>query len=70
MMLTIVPHPADNISELLAQSRVQSAYFVVARRGKNASAHSSSARRRAISRRSQLYFELPAAFKRWSGGSL
>jgi hypothetical protein len=40
--------------ELLAQSRVKSAYFVVARRGKNASARSSSARRRAISRRSQL----------------
>ena len=39
---------------------MQSAYFVVARRGKNASAHSSSARRRAISRRSQLYFELLA----------
>jgi hypothetical protein len=34
--------------------RVESAYFVVARRGKNASARSSSARRRAISRRSQL----------------
>jgi hypothetical protein len=39
--------------ELLAQSRMESAYFVVARRGKNASAPSSSARRRAISRRSQ-----------------
>ena len=32
----------------------QPAYFVVAHRGKNASARSSSARRRAISRRSQL----------------
>jgi mannose-6-phosphate isomerase-like protein (cupin superfamily) len=31
--------------ELLAQSRVEPAYFVVARRGKNASARSSSARR-------------------------
>jgi hypothetical protein len=40
--------------ELLAQSRMESAYFVVARRGKNAYAPSSSARRRAISRRSQL----------------
>jgi hypothetical protein len=40
--------------ELLAQSRGEPAYFVVARRGKNASAPSSSARRRAISRRSQL----------------
>jgi phosphatidate cytidylyltransferase len=40
--------------ELLAQSRVESAYFVGARRGKNASAPFSSARRRAISRRSQL----------------
>ena len=59
MVKTIVPHATDSISELLAQSRVQSAYFVVARRGKNASAHSSSARRRAILRRSQLYFELP-----------
>ena len=34
--------------ELLAQSRVAPAYFVVACRGKNASAPSSSARRRAI----------------------
>jgi hypothetical protein len=31
---------------------VEPAYFVVTRRGKNASAHSSSARRRAIFRRS------------------
>ena len=47
--------------ELLAQSRVESAYFVVARRGKDASAHSSSARRRAIFRRSQpLVLELLA----------
>jgi hypothetical protein len=44
----------DQLFELLAQSRLASAYFVVARRGKNASARSSSARRRAISRRSQL----------------
>ena len=42
--------------KLLAQSRVESAYFVVSRGGKNASAHSFSARRRAISRRSQLFF--------------
>jgi hypothetical protein len=33
---------------------VESAYFVVARRGKNPSARSSSARRRALPRRSQL----------------
>jgi hypothetical protein len=44
--------------ELLAQSRVEPAYFVVARREKNASAPSSSARRRAISRRSQLVLGL------------
>jgi hypothetical protein len=48
--------------ELLAQSRVEFADFVVARRGKNASARSSSARRRAIFRRSQLSFEL---FAQW-----
>ena len=41
-------------SELLAQSREESAYFVVARRGNSVSAPSSSARRCAISRRSQL----------------
>src|SRR4029453_1724942 len=47
-------HLAPFDLELLAQSRAESAYFVVARSGKSASAHSSSARRRAIFRRSQL----------------
>jgi hypothetical protein len=37
----------------LAQSRGESAAVVVTRKGKNASAHSSSVRRRAISRRSR-----------------
>jgi hypothetical protein len=45
---------AADFCELLAQSRVDPAYFVVARRGKNASARFSSARRRAIFRRSLL----------------
>jgi hypothetical protein len=40
--------------KLLAQSREAPTYFVVARRGKSASVSSSSAPRRAISRRSQL----------------
>ena len=58
--------------ELLAQSRVEPAYFVVARRGKNGSRcpllaplaedgaprQPGSARRRAISRRSQLVLGL------------
>jgi hypothetical protein len=48
------------MSELLAQSRVEPAYFVVARKGKNAFALSSSARQRAISRRSRLVSELLA----------
>ena len=43
-----VPDARSSIFELLAQSRVKSAYFVVARRRKNVSARSSSARRRAI----------------------
>ena len=40
--------------ELLVQSRLASGYFVVARRGKNASAHYFSARRRAIYRLAAL----------------
>ncbi len=49
----LIPGP-DAFLELLAQSRLESAYFVVARRGNYASAPFSSARRCAISRRSQL----------------
>jgi hypothetical protein len=49
--------------ELLAQSRVESAYFVLARGGKNASAPASSARRRAISRRSQLVILGPVGLR-------
>ena len=50
--------------ELLAQSRVESAYFVVARRGKNASARSSSARRRAISDARSPFFGAARAIAR------
>jgi hypothetical protein len=44
--------------QLLAHRAHRSAYFVVARRGKNASAPSSSARRARDSRRSQLVLTL------------
>jgi hypothetical protein len=59
MVKPIVPHATDNI--LGAARAIARAIRLLRRRSQreDASAHSSSARRRAISRRSQLYFELP-----------
>jgi hypothetical protein len=37
LALVIENDPGDQLFELLAQSRLESAYFAVARRGKNAS---------------------------------